>query len=522
MQRITPDQTHPLFDTAATRRLEQAMAATVAPHTLMQRAGLAVAQLAQAIAPHARTIWIACGPGNNGGDGLEAAHLLARTGRQIVISWLGTHDTLPDDARKSWEKARHNANIRWSDTAPDDLTEQDLCIDALLGIGVRSSTPPGRPVSTQGTMLAQWLAQLHASAAPVLAVDVPSGLDADTGQYAAGLEPPRPHVSLLTAQRHTLSLLTLKPGLFTGHGRDAAGQVWMADLGTSTTTGLIHEPPTAWLAGPGIQVHRAHASHKGTYGDVAVVGGEGLSMRGMGMTGAALLAASAALHAGAGRVLVSLLDHDQTSEIAHRPELMLRRFEALELENLNVVCGCGGGTAVRSVLPAVVQRSNALVLDADALNAIATDGSLQQVLVGRAARQRRTVITPHPLEAARLLHTTSAHIQAHRLLAAQKLAHQFQCTVVLKGSGSIIASPHTTPFINPTGSARLATAGTGDVLAGLIGAYLAAGMPAPQAATQAVYAHGAAADRWPAEIPLTAGALARTHDRSPRPATPVW
>ena len=117
------------------------MAAQLAPHTLMQRAGLAVAQLAQAIAPHARTIWIACGPGNNGGDGLEAAHHLARAGRKVVISWLGTTETLPPDARRSWEKARHCANIVGRH-APTDLTGQDLCIDALLGIGVRSSTRP--------------------------------------------------------------------------------------------------------------------------------------------------------------------------------------------------------------------------------------------------------------------------------------------------------------------------------------------------------------------------------------------
>lgn len=244
MQRITPDQTYPLFNTEATRRLEQAMAAQLAPHTLMQRAGLAVAQLAQAIAPHARTIWIACGPGNNGGDGLEAAHHLARAGRKVVISWLGTTETLPPDAHRSWEKARHCANIVWADTPPTDLTGQDLCIDALLGIGVRSSTRQTPSGSAHDTVLTQWLAQLRSSAAPVLAVDVPSGLDADTGQYAPGLEPATHSAAAKPGTAHyTLSLLTLKPGLFTAHGRDAAGQVWWHDLGAAAETGLNHEPP---------------------------------------------------------------------------------------------------------------------------------------------------------------------------------------------------------------------------------------------------------------------------------------
>ena len=166
--------------------------------------------------------------------------------------------------------------------------------------------------------------------------------------------------------------------------------------------------------------------------------------------------------------------------------------------------------AVRTVLPAVLQRAQALVLDADALNIISTDGALQQALTARSARQRPTVLTPHPLEAARLLHTTSVQVQAHRLMAARELAKKFQCTVVLKGSGTVIAHPDDIPHINPTVNGRLATAGTGDVLAGLIGAGLAAGMTPLQAAIRAVFVHGEVADAWPLDEPLTAGALART------------
>ncbi|MBN9627694.1 MAG: bifunctional ADP-dependent (S)-NAD(P)H-hydrate dehydratase/NAD(P)H-hydrate epimerase [Acidovorax sp. SCN 65-28] len=508
MHRITPYQPHPLFNTAATRRLEKAAAATLPPHTLMQRAGLAVAQLAQALAPHARTVWIACGPGNNGGDGLEAAMHLQRSGRKVVVTWLGQPDTAPADAKASWQRAR-DAGVAWADTAPDDLDANDLCIDALLGIGVSSS--PGSAARAPDARLQACLQALNHSPAPVLAVDLPSGLDADTGQFAAGLTPdtaPHPHYLLrqrTPPPRHTLSLLTLKPGLFTAAGRDAAGQVWLDDLGVEPG----HEPPNAWLSGPALPAPRAHASHKGSYGDVAVVGGEGLAARGMGMAGAALLAASAALYSGAGRVLVALLDDGHLQLDLQQPELMLRRFDELALEQLTVVCGCGGGQAIAHVLPEVIARAARLVLDADALNTIATQAALHALVVARGQHGQPTVITPHPLEAARLLGLTTAEVQADRLNAAQQLADQFNCVAVLKGSGTVIAAPDRAPAINPTGNARLAAAGTGDVLAGMVGAHLAAGASALRAASEAVYQHGQAADVWPAGLALTASALAR-------------
>lgn len=500
MHLITPQQPHPLFNTAATRCLEQQAAAALAPHTLMQRAGLAVARLARALAPHARTVWIACGPGNNGGDGLEAAMHLQRDGRRVVVTWLGTPEQAPADARQSWQRAQA-AGVTWADAAPPGMTAADLCIDALLGIGVTSTTTR----APDSRMLAL-LATLQHNPAPVLAVDQPSGLDADTGQFAAGFALPAPPASRHTHKpRHTLSLLTLKPGLFTAAGRDAAGSVWLDDLGASPQS----EPPTAWLAGPALPAPRNHASHKGSYGDVAIVGGEGLAARGLGMTGAALLAASAALHAGAGRVLVALLDDGQMAIDMAQPELMFRRFGALALEQLTVVCGCGGGEAVRAVLPAVLARAARLVLDADALNAVASDAALRAGLMSRTERGLPTVLTPHPLEAARLLGLPTAEVQADRLNAAQQLAEQFDCVAVLKGSGTVTAAPGHPPTINPTGNARLATAGTGDVLAGMVGAHLAAGVEARRAALEAVYIHGLAADHWPAGRTLTASALAR-------------
>ncbi|MDD2546245.1 MAG: NAD(P)H-hydrate dehydratase, partial [Burkholderiaceae bacterium] len=220
-------------------------------------------------------------------------------------------------------------------------------------------------------------------------------------------------------------------------------------------------------------------------------------------------AASAALHGGAGRVLVALLDTQPLALDPQQPELMFRHFETLELEQLTVVCGCGGGQAVEAVLPQVLARAPRLVLDADALNAVARNPTWQALLRQRVDHGQTTVLTPHPLEAARLLGMDSTTVQSDRLHAAQTLAGQFRCIVVLKGSGTVIASPEHPPQINPTGNGRLATAGTGDVLAGLVGARLAAGDPPQEAAVHAVFAHGLAADQWPPFPPLTAGALAR-------------
>ncbi|WP_326540698.1 NAD(P)H-hydrate dehydratase [Pseudorhodoferax sp.] len=474
MHPITPDRAWPLHGSAATRQLEASAIAATGPHVLMQRAGLSVARLALALAPHARHVWVACGPGNNGGDGMEAAMHLQRWGRRPRVRWFGDERRLAPDAAASLQRARE-AGVAFTDTLPE-LTAQDLAIDALLGLG-GTRAAAGEIAACIGT--------LNAGAAPVLAVDLPSGLSADTGQ-ATG-----PAVRA----RHTLSLLTLKPGLFTGLGRDLAGAVWFDPLhGAGATT------PCATLLAPPPKHPRAHASHKGSYGDVAVLGGA------TGMRGAAVLAATAALHAGAGRVYVSTLGSGAPELLADVPELMWRAPGALELARLAVACGCGGGEQVAAQLPRVLAEAAQLVLDADALNAIAADAGLQALL-----RQRRqpTVLTPHPLEAARLLQSSTGAIQADRLAAAQALAERFSAVAVLKGSGTVVAAPGRSPAINPTGNARLASAGTGDVLAGFVAARLAAGASAWDAACQAVFRHGALADAWPADRPLTASALAR-------------
>jgi hydroxyethylthiazole kinase-like uncharacterized protein yjeF len=475
MERIRPGRRWPLFDTAATRAIEQACAVGLPAHTLMQRAGLSVARLALALAPHARSIWVACGPGNNGGDGLEAARHLRQWGKEPIVTWSGQEARAPADALASLHAAQA-ANIRFSDQVP---SQWDLAIDAMLGLGA------GRPMEG---VLAEWSAAMTgAGDRPVLAVDLPSGLDADTG------------TGLAVRASHTLSLLTLKPGLFTGGGRDAAGQVWFDELGSAAPL----TEPSAFLAGSPPPGARLHASHKGSYGDVAVIGGAS------GMGGAALLAATAALHAGAGRVFACLLGGPASAYDPAQPGLMLRPWESLDLAHMAVACGCGGGDAVRGVLPAILSTARALVLDADALNAIAGDTQLQSLLQARSRRNRPTVITPHPLEAARLLGCAAAAVLADRLAASRELVGRFGCVTVLKGSGSITAGAGHVPVINPTGNARLATAGTGDVLAGLIGARLGAGADPFDAAAEAVYAHGWAADCWPAGRALTAYDLAR-------------
>jgi len=477
MQRVTPDRPWPLHDVAGARAIERAAASALAPHVLMQRAGLAVARLALAVAPHARDVWIACGPGNNGGDGFEAAIHLKAFGKNVFVTWDGDEAKTPADARASLQRAR-DAGAKF-DAAPPAAF--DIAIDAMLGIG--SVRPLG------GTMAA-WADCMNACGKPVLAVDIPSGLASDTGTGDS------------VRATHTLSLLTLKPGPFTAKGRDACGETWFDDLGVDAPS----NPPVAWLSGPPPAQHRLHDSHKGSWGDVAVIGGA------PGMAGAALLAASAALHAGAGRVLVGMLGDGLPVDVS-QPELMMRAWESLDLSAMSVTCGCGGGDAVRAVLPKVIAAAKTLVLDADALNAIAVDAQLQTLLLARGRRGRPTVVTPHPLEAARLLSKSAKDVQADRLAAVRELAEKFACVAVLKGSGTMIAAPGHAPHINPTGNARLATAGTGDVLAGLVAARLAAQADsldaAFDAASGAVFDHGLAADRWPEGRALTASLLAR-------------
>lgn len=492
IHRLLPAQSPaPIWGRGGIRTLETCLKASSST-PLMDLAGLATARLALAVAPHARRIRVFAGPGNNAGDGLAAAMHLHQWNMPVQVHLLAEPAQLPPDARRAFERAQQAGvpiDTGLPATAPEQ-DEQDVCIDALLGIGAQRA-PQG--------LLLEAIQQINASRSTVLAVDIPTGLDADSGQ-------PLGSPQTVVQANHTLTLLGAKPGLFMGHGRDACGTLWLDTLGMSEEASIAC-PPDAELNPPTAPSLRRHASHKGSHGDVAVVGGEPLGVRGMGMTGAALLAAKAALHAGAGRVMLCLLGQD-ASPVHAPPDLMRRALHTLDLPQLTVVAGCGGGLAMAPPLGQLLQQSARLVLDADALNRIAEDPWLQDLLAQRAPRGQATVLTPHPLEAARLLKSTTAQVQTNRIEATHQLARQFACCVVLKGSGTVIAAPGRTPRINPTGSGLLAVGGTGDVLAGLMGARLAATRDPWQAACEGVWKHGQLANDWPADQALTASRLA--------------
>ena len=468
----------------------------------MENAGLAIAKLALAVKPFANCHWIFCGPGNNGGDGLEAATHLHAWGQRVKIVLWQPQLTRPADSEKALEKVRAlNIHIQDHLPLPENISENDFFIDTLLGVGLRNQkTHEAISTNSQSLRIENWIAGLYTNLRrqkqALLAVDVPSGLNANTGQFQD-----ETLQAMHIQATHTLQLLNAKPGCFTAHGRDACGTLWLEDLGTASLQEST--PCTALLNHQALrQLLSMHASHKGSFGDVSIVGGEELHVRGMGMTGAVELAASAALHAGAGRVMATL-PHSSA-----QPEIMARSFEALNLSAGVVVCGCGGGMAIQKVLSKVLEQSVQLVLDADALNAIAQDPWLQDLLKNRARVNRSTVLTPHPLEAARLLKSDTAQVQNDRLQTAHNLAQMFACTIVLKGSGTVIAQVGQTPVINPTGNARLATAGTGDVLAGIVGARWAQGLSAFDAACAGVFEHGQVADLFSGPT-LTAGTLAQ-------------
>jgi hydroxyethylthiazole kinase-like uncharacterized protein yjeF len=494
----------PLFDDATTRHIERRAAAALPEHALMARAGVALLRLARAIAPHARQAWIAAGPGNNGGDGLVLAAWLRRSGMAVSVTLVGHDDgrALPPDAAWALADARA-AGVRLREDLPAaaELEDVDLGVDALLGLG-QARAPEGA--------LAQAIAALNGLRGPVLSVDAPTGLSTATGARLG---------EAAVRATHTLTLLTAKPGLFTGTGRELAGDIWFDDLGVAPT---VDDAACAALTGEATAAsrmpRRRHLANKGSFGDVHVAGGAA------GMVGASLLAAHAASRAGAGRVLV----HGHASDAGgvlpvdvRHPELMLRPVAELQSAlrtnaKATVVAGCGGGDDVVAELPGCLSNASRLVLDADALNAIARDTGLRAQARARGARGLATILTPHPLEAARLLGCGAAEVQADRFAAARRLAADIGAIVVLKGSGTLVATPDGRIALNPTGDARLATAGTGDVLAGWIAGLWSAQPAAGEAAEiafavarAAAWLHGRACDFAPADrLPLPAGTLA--------------
>ena len=474
-----------LYSVAQVRAIEASALSSVGPGILMQRAGAAVARHALTLLPEITKdlyVLVAAGPGNNGGDALEAAAILAQRGVAVTIIHLADETTLPADARMALTRARQSGAVFVASLPGKSWS---LAIDGLFGIGLT------RPLEGRYRELATQLNQLRC---PVLAIDVPSGLDADTGGIVGS-------DGLAVRANATLTFIANKPGLHTLHGRDSAGHVAVDDLGIEP---ILFPKPIARLNTPlafADEVRpRLHASHKGSYGDLQVIGGA------QGMSGAVILAARMALMAGAGRVFAGFAGPAPAYDSLH-PELMCRHADDLRMDHGAVVIGPGLGMSrqAHDLLGRALSFAPTLVIDADGLNLIAAEPRLQSRL---AQRTRPTLLTPHPLEAARLLGTDVHAVQSDRLGSANALAHRYHATVILKGSGSIIAHPDNIPFINTTGNPALATAGSGDVLAGLCGALLAQGWSVRGCALAATWLHGSAADQMVADGTGPTGATA--------------
>ncbi|GAB3243589.1 carbohydrate kinase family protein [Chitinimonas naiadis] len=427
---------------------------------LMQRAGTAAADFVSARFGVAAHVLVLAGPGNNGGDALVAGTLLRLRGYRVSLLLKADPARLPADAAAAYQDWRAAGGIELAELPATDST---VIIDGLFGIGLN------RPLDSTWQPL---LAAVNGMDKPVLALDVPSGIVADTGAILGGA----------VRARWTLSFIGRARGLATGAAADHVGESHLASLGVVAPASGIR---TTQHHAASIRLLREADSHKGRFGTVAIIGGAS------GMAGAALLAGRAALHAGAGKVLLGLMDPAAPSVDPAQPELMLGPATPERLEAADIlVVGPGLGMAASPLLQWALASNKPVVLDADALNLIATDHGLRQQLAQRSAT---SVLTPHPSEAARLLACDTAAIQADRYGAARQLATQSRAIVILKGAGTLVDDGMQTA-VNPSGSAALANAGQGDVLSGLLGGLLAQGLDGWQAGNLAVWVHGCASD----------------------------
>jgi len=452
----------PIYLTQEIRRIEAA--AKDVP--LMERAGAAAAELAARLcAETAKDVLVLAGPGNNGGDAKIVAERLRQQFFRVTLAGAAEAATLPME--KNW----------------------GLIVDGLFGIGL------ARPVEGDFARLVDYV---NAQRCPVLALDIPSGLASDTGRI----------LGRAVRATHTITFIALKPGLLTLDGPDYCGDVSVAELGLDLKT-LAR--PVAWKASPALFADalrpRPRNFHKGTAGSLAILGGAA------GMTGAALLAGRAALKLGAGRVYVGMLE--ETTLDPGAPELMLRHpDDALgqDLDALVVGPGLGQSGRAEALVGAVLASDMPCVLDADALNLLADNRDLRAAC---AKRRSDTLLTPHPGEAARLLNCKIADVQGDRLAAAQRISGELNAHVVLKGNGSVLVARDGHWFVNTSGNPGMASAGMGDVLSGILGAFLAQRLPGEAALVLGVHLHGAAADAAGFGAGLTASELIE-------PARALW
>ncbi len=469
---------------------------------LMRAASAAVARVVREQYPHARRITMLCGRGNNGGDGMMAARLLADAGLDMTTILLGAPEGLKGDAAEAWRELNVPAlgAIHVVTTAEDlprykDALEADLIVDAVLGTGFK---PPMKGLALDAL---DWLG---GSSAPILAVDLPSGWPAD--ETAATVDDPvfpADAVVTFTAPKpaHVFGQLT----------RSWDQPIVVASIG-SPEEAVVSALDLHW-AGSAlklVQVPRAAAANKGNFGHVLVVGGS------VGRSGAPAMAALAALRAGAGLVTASVPEPVVPQVAAVAPELMTWPLEA------SITGGIAAENAAAEALSALIERKTVLalgpglgqrgetiqftaallratkmplVMDADALNMLATEPDLFAELVTMAKGGRTVVLTPHPGEMARLTDSSVAEIQAHRLETARSFARRNGVTLVLKGARTLIAHPDGRVAVNTTGNPGMAKGGSGDLLTGLVAGLLAQ-YPgdSARAVEAAVYLHGLTAD----------------------------
>ena len=473
------------------QNLEMRAANQLGADTLMKRAGAAAAELIMKRLEDAgveqRRVTLLVGPGNNGGDALACACELREKGAVVNV-------VLPGGRRPTSALALAQLE-RWTQaggTTYDDpyMTEKaDCVVDGLFGTGL------AKPITGDYLDAVLWFNERQALK---VSLDIPSGLNPVTGHWTGSYPGCSADV--------TITFLCVKSGLYMCEGADAAGEIVLNELDVSVPLSPLSVIGTDEF--PRVLRPRVKNSHKGDYGSVAVIGGTD------GMIGASILAARAALISGAGRVTLECrAEHAPHVDMVY-PEIMFAT-KPVNLEDFDaIVLGCGLGTSAEAKAR-VIEALNCqkpLILDADALNIIAADIKLQDMVH---ARRAPTVLTPHPGEAARLLRRDTAGVTADRVAACRELAVQTGAIVVLKGAGTVISMRSSRTWINPTGSPMLATGGSGDVLAGMIGAMFAQGYDMVESVLAAVYFHGLSAEGL--EAGFTAGeiapnAMALVHD----------
>lgn len=459
----------PLYDADALRMVEARAAEVLGDaFALMARAGAAAWRELLARWPDALRIAVVCGPGNNGGDGYELARHALLAGRDVRVLRLQAHAPRTPLARRACA-AFLDAGGR-VDAAEAGFGTADLVVDALFGIGLTRAPDADT---------AALIEAVNACGRPVFSLDVPSGLDAGTGSAPGAV----------VRATHTLQLLAEHIGLATGAALGCTGSLALATLEAAA---MLADAPVAArrLAAADLQgwlAPRRRDAHKGDSGHVLCVGGD------LGMGGAVMLAADAALRCGAGLVGLATRPAHVAPALARRPEAMVRGVESpgeldAMLARAGVVVlgpGLGQGEWGQSIYRHVLARASRLLLDADALNLLAAEP--RPLPAG-------TVLTPHPGEAARLLGTSVAAVQADRYGAARRLSQRYGCVVVLKGAGSVVAASGRTPRVIAAGNPGMAVGGMGDLLSGCIAALWAQGLDGFDAACCGSLMHAAAGD----------------------------